>query len=68
MAARSAPAETAGVAARIDLLAVVSATAGVVLAVLLAAVVVVTVAVLWVVMRLMADPADDEQPAPRGHG
>ena len=50
----------------IDLLAVVSTTAGVVLAMVLAAVVVATVAVLWVVFRLMADHADEEQPASPG--
>jgi hypothetical protein len=49
-------------AAPIALLGVVSATAGLVLALLLAGVVVVTAAVLWVVMRLMRDDADEEQP------
>jgi hypothetical protein len=48
--------------------AVVSATGGVVLAVLLAVVVVVTAAVVWGVMRLMTDDADDEHPAVPGPG
>ena len=55
-------------AAPIEVLAVVSATGGVVLAVLLAGVVVVTAAVLWLVMRLMADDADEERPAAPGSG
>jgi hypothetical protein len=52
----------------IDLLAVVSASAGVVLAALLVGVVLVTAAVLWVVFRLMADPTEDEPPASPGPG
>jgi hypothetical protein len=55
-------------AAPIEALAVVSATAGLVLALLLAGVLVVTAAVLWVVMRLMREDGDEEQPLSPGPG